>query len=308
MHDNFCASDVQNFGWNRRICKTSFSYRADGLGEVVAHRHPNITFSRPYEYFKRRKLLFVGDHHVKGLAELFMEHTCRYDIRNIEWNETFIRLTEVDGSQTRVPFVKVYFSQDDYDDFRDPIDDCREQNKDTSDCRVYKETADETTRERIEGCLADPDSRDCDLFDEDCMGSTVSYIDASHCQEDLSKYMDGYDFVVINCGNIMAKSGDEYPYWLYRSIVNNLADAMVDGGISEDTNIFYVENTAIPLRQDSITAHDMDKRTYHRLIMFDAIARHEMVKAGINAWYVPAFHSTLGKYRNFVFIYPTIET
>ena len=70
LEDHFeqdgCVTDVQNFAWNRKICHQGYDHFRDGMGEIVASGHPNITKSRPFEYFKRRRILFIGDDHMKG--------------------------------------------------------------------------------------------------------------------------------------------------------------------------------------------------------------------------------------------------
>ena len=68
---------------------------------------------------------------------------------------------------------------------------------------------------------------------------------------------------------------------------------IIDQDIFKDTKLFYLENNAPPLHQEVATHSDKDRRTYHRIVMFDAIAKFEFHKLGIPVRPVNAFYSTL---------------
>ncbi len=292
-----CVTDVENFGWNRKICRHDYEHYRDALGEIVVYGHPNITASRPYEYFKRRKILFIGDNHMKGLAQLFINHVCHYDDKKLSWNDTFISVSNRHDELEKVAYTKLFFKEENYDDYREPVDKCRK-DKDINNCLAYKNAADPKEKRRIFECFHDPSSRACDLFDLDCAGSSVSYINAMHCQKDLGKFMEGYDYVVLNCGHHTAKS-IEFPYHVYRELIKTLSKNLEYTPVVSKSKLFYLENSAVPLRQDGRSVAEVDRRTYHRLIMFDAIAKHEMQKAGLHVHYVPAFDSTLALFDKF---------
>ena len=87
----------------------------------------------------------------------------------------------------------------------------------------------------------------CFLFDKGCSDSTVTYIGASYCQDDVVRYIKGYDFVVINCGNHAAKAPD-FTYDRFRETVDALASKLYIAQES-DMQLFWVENYAEPLRK-----------------------------------------------------------
>ena len=137
---------------------------------------------------------------MKGLAGLFISHGCHYNDKSLHWNDTFLRLSDKDDELQSVAYMKLYFKEDDYDKYREPVDKCRD-DPEIEHCSAYKKATDVMEKRRIYECFHDPNSRACDLFDLDCAGSTISYINAMHCQDDLVKYMEGYDYVIFNCGH-----------------------------------------------------------------------------------------------------------
>ena len=205
LHNTFptdgCVKDVQNYGWNRRICKSDYNHAIDGAGEFVARGHPNITTHRPYDYFKRRKMLFIGDRHMRDLASLFTGHICKYDDRRLRWNETYVKVVNHENEVEIVPYMKVYFRESEYDDYREPIDKCRNNNPtDIDKCPAYTNALNPYEKQRISECFHDMHSNSCDLYDLDCDGSSIAYIKTNTCHADLGKFMEGYNYVLFNCG------------------------------------------------------------------------------------------------------------
>ena len=62
-------------------------------------------------------------------------------------------------------------------------------------------------------------------------------------------------------------------YLGYRGAVSGLLHKMRDLNVLGHSQVFWLENTAQPLRQDRYTFQYKDWRTYHRLILYDAIAK-----------------------------------
>ena len=62
-----------------------------------------------------------------------------------------------------------------------------------------------------------------------------------------------------------------------------------------DRKLFWVESVAIPLHQDYNVIEYKDWRTYHRLLLFDSIAKNrlQIFKTIANVHVVPSFQSTL---------------
>ncbi len=59
------------------------------------------------------------------------------------------------------------------------------------------------------------------------------------------------------------------------------------------SRIFWLENTAPPLREDHWVKLKKDWRTYHRLLLFHSIAMHQADKLNATMTVIPAFRSTL---------------
>ena len=53
-------------------------------------------------------------------------------------------------------------------------------------------------------------------------GSTTAFLAAMYCQKGITKYMEGYDFVIMNCGHHFAKHA-LYDYNVYSDVVRELA-------------------------------------------------------------------------------------
>lgn len=123
----------------------------------------------------------------------------------------------------------------------------------------------------------------------------MAYLAADYCQEDIVKYAVGYDFVILNCGHRAAKN-PEFSYKLFKSTVDALSGKL--GALSKQTQLFWVENSAEPFHKDEVYdgfGHH-DKKTYHRLLLFDALARGSLKRFKIPFSTVTAFSSTLPLY------------
>ena len=76
-----CANDVTLYTWNHKICHGKGKGAIDG--DYVEYRHPNAT-EMSLEWFKKKKILFIGDSHMEGLVSLFAEHVCRCVLERYE--------------------------------------------------------------------------------------------------------------------------------------------------------------------------------------------------------------------------------
>ena len=61
------AYDIDLYSWNHRICQPGIGLNS-GDGDIVEYGHPNIT-EISLEWFTNRKILFIGDSHMEGLAD-----------------------------------------------------------------------------------------------------------------------------------------------------------------------------------------------------------------------------------------------
>ena len=150
----------------------------------------------------------------------------------------------------------------------------------------------------------DAESKACDLFRRGCSGSTFAYMKAMYCQKGITRYMEGYDFVVINCGHHFAKHAN-FGYDFYTKAMRDLALEMRDFVYSgnhkthgnQHMKYFYLESVAPPVQEDEVKLNDVDMRTYHRMMIHDAIAMRELrLNFGKLINSVSAFGSTLAMF------------
>ena len=252
-----CASDIENFAWNRKICLKSYVHARDGAGEIVSLRNVNVTNTRPSQeknqnWFLGRKILFVGDSHIQGLSDLFFNQVCQ----DKRVHEVKKELTiELDSDiQSVVDYYNVMYRREDNDRYLKKLKYCRSmymENGNFDDCVLFEEFKDKRKRRDLEKCIKANAGGEipaqCMLFDIGCMDSTVTYIGAHYCQDDVVRYMKDYDFIVVNCGNHAAKMG-KYSYEYFRASVNAMALKMSQTLNTNKIQLFWVENYAEPLR------------------------------------------------------------
>lgn len=113
------------------------------------------------------------------------------------------------------------------------------------------------------------------------------------CQPGIVKYFKEYDYVIINCGH-HPSAHRELSYSQYSSLVVELfAEINKQYPPQGLFKLFWVENVAIPLHQDHNVIEYQDWRTYHRLLLFDSIAKATMARSPRTAHIIPAFQSTM---------------
>ena len=98
----------------------------------------------------------------------------------------------------------------------------------------------------------------------------------------------GFDYVVINCGHHPA-SGEHYSYKKYQQSVSSFINNFNQLQLVEKSRLFWLENTAPPLREDHWVKVKKDWRTYHRLLLFHSIAMHEANRLNATMTVIPAF-------------------
>ena len=139
-----------------------------------------------------------------------------------------------------------------------------------------------------------------------CPGLVVGYIPLMRCEAETANRIDGFNFAVINCGHHPA-SKLHYSYTKYHRVVRELLDGVHSRGKemkSKDKHwpvVMWLDITAQPLRQDRYVISKADWRTYHRLLLFRAIAWKELHGTSDGSKYpnelkmetIPAFSSTL---------------
>jgi hypothetical protein len=211
-------------------------------------------FTNDYNDFISKKILFVGDSHMRGYAELFMHLVCQYSLDKLSIIDPEILKT-----------TQVFHMN-----------------------KADKKICNSTTH----GGSIDPS---CLLdFDWGCEQSTVGYLGSMYCAPDMVNHFEGYDYIIINCGHHPA-SQDHYSYDKYDSTVNKLFDTFIKKNVTNFAKLIWLENTAPPLRQDHWVIEKEDWRTYHRLILFDSLAKKAMKNRTdrLDIGLIPAFYSTL---------------
>ena len=142
--------------------------------------------------------------------------------------------------------------------------------------------------------------------DEYCSGLTMAYLPLTNCEDTIPDQIDGFNFAVLNCGHHPA-SKLHYSYHKYNDAVSNLLNRLYEKKLKNEAGkrhwpmMLWLDMTAQPLRQDKYVILKQDWRTYHRLILFQAIAVKEIKGTSANSKYpnevkmevIPAFASTL---------------
>ena len=254
---NRCGMDVTNYNWNRQICSNPPGNYAGDIVHI-ADKNRTDTRDRTFKLFKDKKILFVGDSHMRGLSEMFLDFVCKFkpDERDHQMFNKITGYQLVEMSKT-----KAY---------------------------EYKKKVGASCHRRNAG-------PECyQLYDDGCQGLYVDYLGNYMCEPTSLEKAHGYDFVIFNCGHHPA-SRFHYKYEKYRNAVYNMIHEIpVQLAIKNGkTKFFWLENTAQPLRQDHWVFDKKDWRTLHRLYMFDKIAKQEMGKANFPYRLIHAFHSTL---------------
>ena len=198
-----CASDVQFYDWNREICtedgNPSESSLDDSVSKVISSQmmvnHPTSTT------FKKKSILFVGDSHMRGLADVFLYHVCEFEAHGFfekdrRTEEGQKDLVELNNHGYPVPntvgYVFKKFLKSDNEDFIR-----RSLKRHSADYRQF--------------CEKSPSDRDCNLYHKRCDGTTFGYMSAMFCQPGVLDYFKEYDFVVMNCGHHPA-AASEYSF------------------------------------------------------------------------------------------------
>lgn len=250
-----CSYSINKYHWKQSGCY-------DLNQTVIDVSSVNITdHTSQNNDFVNKRILFVGDSHMRGLADLFMHVVCEYELER-----QFI----IDPTVLSVPQV-----------FR------LESHQLVSRYCAYNETA----------MLADPA---CYIhYHYGCQNTTLAFLGSMYCSVDMLKYFADYDFIIINCGHHPA-SQSHFSYELYEKAVNNLLNHLEAINCTSRLKLFWVENTAQPLRQDHWVVEKQDWRTYHRLVLFDALAKRALHEhQSLNVRIVPAWDSTLALFDKF---------
>lgn len=256
-----CAKDIELYSWNRKICLPGYNAMLDDFGEEINEHRANVTNTRPQaDKFIGKKILFVGDSHMRGLADIFLYHVCHFQVEHLQWNKSFVPL-EDHSIQPRATYLEISFKTKAADAFR-------------------------------HNCNYPANDDRCNLFDKGCTDATFAYLGAMYCQSSIANYALGFDYVVVNCGHHPAAT-THYSYSFFKTVVTNMFMNFKKMAITEHSQIFWLENTAQPLRQDKWTFYYSDWRTYHRLLLFDGIAKSITGRMSLPIVVLPAFYSTL---------------
>ena len=231
-------------------------------------------------------LSFIGDSHMRGLFDLFLHQVC-HDRRKYEIKKD--AKVELESSiQSIVDYKEVTFLQTDLDSYKKKLESCK---IDTEDCSLLENEVDINVRKHIENCMENIENEECNLFDDGCLESKVTFLDAHFCQEDISNYMKGYDYVVLNCGHHFSRVDISYNEFKYMtdSLSSKISSLQNNGG-NNNFELFWLENTAHPLTQSD---GNKDKSSYHRLVFLNNLALGSFKRFKLKYSIIRAFHSTL---------------
>ncbi len=261
-----CSSDVEHYNWNRKICHMNFDPLKDILGDVVltntdSPNQANIHFSEQESPLKDKKILFVGDSHMRGLASMFLYHTCGFK-ESVSASESTRKVGEKD-----IDYFEKFLDKKDHWKFA----------KENPKCQEY------------------PDDEICNLFSKGCYNTQVSYLGEHSCAIDAVRYFPEYDHVIMNCGHHPAASM-HYTYDHFEDTVKSFFEGVLkiqQNQREKTTHFYWLENCAQPIRADHFVHDYKDWRTSHRLILFDSIVKDLIAGIDLQMTIVPAFQSTL---------------
>lgn len=230
--------------------------------------------------------------HLRGLFDLFLHQVC-HDKRKEAYDKDM--MVEINSNiQSVLAYHEAKFDNHEAEKHIKALKAC--DFDDIDDCSLFQDVKDSRRRDELQNCVQDPSRRECALFDKGCTDSTVSYLAANYCQEETVKYMKGYDFVVLNCGHHAAKEVD-FSYKMYKGTIDLLANELSTFlPKNPKTQFIWVENSAEPIRADVNYQQSENKKTYHRLLLFDSIARLALKKFKVRFSTIASFSSTLPLY------------
>ena len=119
------------------------------------------------------------------------------------------------------------------------------------------------------------------------VNTTVIYNIKSQCRN-LSTTSTNYSFWALE-----KRKGTKTHFWQYFFVSYITTCIALMNFMTVRSRIFWLENTAPPLREDHWVKLKKDWRTYHRLLLFNSIAMHEAGKLNATMTVIPAFRSTL---------------
>ena len=218
-----------------------------------------IQFSVEESPLQGKKILFIGDSHMRGLASTFLYHTCGFK----EPASRFESTRKVDDKDVEY-FEKSLKKQDHW--------------------KFVKQNP---------KCESHPDDESCNLFSKACMNTQISYLGEHSCAIGAVEYFSEFDHVIMNCGHHPAASM-HFTYDHFEETVRYfLEGALKVQKQKTEIKFYWLENCAQPIRADHFVHDFKDWRTTHRLIVFDSIAKDYISRLGLQMAIVPAFQSTL---------------
>jgi hypothetical protein len=114
-----CAYDIDLYSWNRHICSSTYDASKQSFGEEInEHRNNFTSMVPPDNKLQGKRVLFVGDSHVRGLADLFLYHVCKFQIKHVSWNSSYVEIDEDDPVQPRAAYLEIKLLKKTGDAFR----------------------------------------------------------------------------------------------------------------------------------------------------------------------------------------------
>lgn len=267
---NHCSNDVEYYNWNSKICLGGVYDEEGDVVDIRSEDMVNVNIRPEDKSMRHKRILFIGDSHMRGLAAMFLYWTCGYEYEPMNENNINQGDTKRVGDKDIQYFERTLSKLD------------------------HWKYAQKMEKEEGRQCSLFPDAKVCNLFSLACTDTTVAFLAIHDCNIDGAKFFKSFDYVVVNCGHHPASS----LHYSFEKFDKTTAVFFreVKEYQKEDSVLIWLENTAQPLRADHFVKEYKDWRTLHRLILFDAIAKDNMEAAGLNMRIIPAFSSTLALY------------
>lgn len=86
---------MQNYNWSRKLCSSNFNKDVDILGDDISYGKAYVALVELLGFGSKlvgKKILFVGDSHTRGLANIFMYYACGYEFESIMLDESNVKV------------------------------------------------------------------------------------------------------------------------------------------------------------------------------------------------------------------------
>lgn len=277
-----CAYDMELYNWNQKICDPDYDPEIDLYGTSVSSKIGPVMINHlKWENIRKKKILFVGDSHTRGLSEIFLYHVCDFAEHNLLGDSEHSDSSK--NHQIEIPSFK-----------NEPtvINVAEKTFRKSANTKFKLRSKKQRSQDYVSFCEKYPKDSDCNLFHPRCEDVTFTYMAAYFCNTGILPHFKDYDYIILNCGH-HAAAHSHYDFQLYKNTVARMIDGIETDKSINSKKYFWIESVAIPLHQDDGVIKYQDWRTYHRLHLYNALAENVIRASSLSIHVIPAFQSTM---------------